>query len=361
VSRAAFASGLVAHWSFDEGSGDIARDTAGNGFHATLSGASWVEQGSGHALYLDGGFLDGFLAGYGGMWTYDRWDGHTAHIDSATKTIVRKMGSVMLLSQPSMIEYARKIRDKGGEVIALHTVLTRGIANETYIGFANESASGPELHLASSVMALAFNRGFKSERHIYLDMLDKLRWGELFIHYSDGRDLTHRSLASRCYPMTFEEIRPGLVRGKERIVTSNAGNYGWPGNRRLHQVHAFDARGAPVPNPFVTTVDRRGVRTKLNLDEHESAVIEPIPVIIESGGPVNARVIDYDADGLRLRINGKGPTTLLVRSGAMPIESGARFQVSIGRARTWVTEVDGVISIEAPVNGEVHVSAERFE
>jgi hypothetical protein len=54
VSRAAFASGLVAHWSFDEGSGDIARDTAGNGFHATLSGARWVEQGSGHALYLDG-------------------------------------------------------------------------------------------------------------------------------------------------------------------------------------------------------------------------------------------------------------------------------------------------------------------
>ncbi len=100
------------------------------------------------------------------------------------------------------------------EVIALHTVLTRGIANETYIGFANESASGPELHLASSVMALAFNRGFKSERHIYLDMLDKLRWGELFIHYSDGRDLTHRSLASRCYPMTFEELRPGLVRGE---------------------------------------------------------------------------------------------------------------------------------------------------
>ena len=84
-------------------------------------------------------------------------------------------------------------------------------------------------------------------------------------------------------------------------------------------------------------------------------------MIIESGGPVNARVIDYDADGLRLRINGKGPTTLLVRSGALPIESGVHFQVSIGRARTWVTEVDGVISIEAPVNGEVQVSAERFE
>jgi hypothetical protein len=327
----------------------------GNSFHRAMMESVDVMMDD---VGLDGGFLDGFFAGYGGMWTYDRWDGHTALIDPATKTITRKMGSVLLLSQPSMIEYARAIRDKGGEVIALHTVLTRSVANETYIGFANESASGPELHLAPSVMALAFNRGFQSERHIYLDMLDKLRWGELFIHYSDGRDLTHRSLASRCYPMTFEEIRPGMVRGPERIVTSNPGVYGWPGTRRLHQVHAFDARGAPVPNRFVTTVDERGIRTALEFDEHESAVIEPIPVTIDSVGPVNTRVLEYGADGLRLRINGPGTTTLRMRSGAMPIEPGARFRVSTDPARAWIAEADGVLAIDVPVKGEVLVGAE---
>ena len=233
--------------------------------------------------------------------------------------------------------------------------------NETYIGFANESASGPELHLASSVMALAFNRGFKSERHIYLDMLDKLRWGELFIHYADGRDLTHRSLASHCYPMTFEEIRPGLVRGKERIVTSNPGIYGWPGSRFLHQVHAFDARGAPVPNGFVTTVDQHGVRTQLHLDQHESAVIEPIPASIESDGPVNTRVLHYDADALRLRVNGNGAITLRLRSGAMPIEPGASFQVTIGQTHTTVTEADGMITIASTLEGETHIMVEPQE
>jgi hypothetical protein len=35
-------SGLVAHWSFDEGAGIIARDDSGNGYHAHLVGGTWV-------------------------------------------------------------------------------------------------------------------------------------------------------------------------------------------------------------------------------------------------------------------------------------------------------------------------------
>ena len=45
----------------------------------------------------DGPFMDGFMWPYGGEYTYDRWDGHTAQIDPKTQTIVRKMGSVLLI------------------------------------------------------------------------------------------------------------------------------------------------------------------------------------------------------------------------------------------------------------------------
>ena len=51
-----------------------------------------------------GGLMDGFLAGYTGRWSYDtdvRWDGHSAEINGNTKTITRKMGSVLLLSATS--------------------------------------------------------------------------------------------------------------------------------------------------------------------------------------------------------------------------------------------------------------------
>lgn len=46
--------GLIAYWSFDEGSGDIAYDGSGHGNDGTIYGASWTSGVSGHALSFDG-------------------------------------------------------------------------------------------------------------------------------------------------------------------------------------------------------------------------------------------------------------------------------------------------------------------
>ncbi len=47
------ASGLVAHWKFDEGSGAVAHDSVGNN-HGTIHGAWWKDSKFGTALYFDG-------------------------------------------------------------------------------------------------------------------------------------------------------------------------------------------------------------------------------------------------------------------------------------------------------------------
>ncbi|MBU0640928.1 MAG: carboxypeptidase regulatory-like domain-containing protein [Planctomycetes bacterium] len=54
AARADLSEGLVAYWSFDEGSGSIAHDSSGYGNHGTVFGASWVEGVSGNALCFDG-------------------------------------------------------------------------------------------------------------------------------------------------------------------------------------------------------------------------------------------------------------------------------------------------------------------
>ncbi len=46
--------GLVAYWGFDEGEGDTAYDSSGNGHDGVVYGASWVAGLSGSALYFDG-------------------------------------------------------------------------------------------------------------------------------------------------------------------------------------------------------------------------------------------------------------------------------------------------------------------
>jgi Concanavalin A-like lectin/glucanases superfamily len=48
-------SGLIAAYSFDEGTGTTANDTSGQGNHGTVSGAQWTDSGRyGKALVFDG-------------------------------------------------------------------------------------------------------------------------------------------------------------------------------------------------------------------------------------------------------------------------------------------------------------------
>ena len=44
----------IAEWRFDEGAGNTAADIAGNSHDATIHGATWVRQGDGFAINLDG-------------------------------------------------------------------------------------------------------------------------------------------------------------------------------------------------------------------------------------------------------------------------------------------------------------------
>ncbi len=328
--------------------------TPGNSFHDAMMKSVDVMMDE---LGFDGGFMDGFFVGYQGRWTYDgRWDGHSAEIDPDTKTIKRKIGSVLLLSQPSMIEYSRKIRDKGGVVIANNTVVTRSIANEKYIIHDAESGAGPYLHLAPNMTGLG---GGGTEKSVYLNTLKTLSWGQLFVPYhvprAIGHDLTRPLMSSKQFPMTFEEIRSGLVRGKERIVTMNSGVYGWPGDRHLHMVHKFDGRGASVPHDFITTVDQDEVRTELEFRTNESAVIEPIPVTLEASTPVNVRVLQYDDGVFKILLNSQGEATLDVFVGAGYFPGSDTYRVTSGGETTTIAEKDGTLTVPLRLDGQVEV------
>ena len=56
IDPATLDDGLVAHWTFDEGSGAVAHDHSGNGHDGQISGGSWITSGRfGGALHLDEG------------------------------------------------------------------------------------------------------------------------------------------------------------------------------------------------------------------------------------------------------------------------------------------------------------------
>ena len=60
---------LLAEWECNDGSGPVLSDSSGNGRHGTISGATFLPQGSGHALFLDGrdDYVDCGISGAGGI------------------------------------------------------------------------------------------------------------------------------------------------------------------------------------------------------------------------------------------------------------------------------------------------------
>jgi len=274
-----------------------------------------------------GVFADGFLWGYGADYTYDQWDGHSADIDSASQTILRKKGSVLLLTQEAMIAWCRKIWDKGGVVIANGVVPTRTICSLPLITD-KEVNEGPDVPLLPTPITLGDPAVCSDEIGLYHDVLNKLRWGNLYFYYNEPRELAYESLPQKMYPITVQEIHAGIVKGKERIITMHSGVYGWEDSHALVVAYRYDSRGHRIPADFLTTADADSVRTKVILEENESAVLALLPIQITSSQPVNV-MVDRLEDKYVVRLNGKGETSISAGEGTINLILDGAKEVDI--------------------------------
>ncbi len=312
-------------------------------------------------LGCNGVFMDGFMTAYGGEYTYDRWDGHTAEIDPAARTLTRKVGSVLLLSQDALVAFSRKMRDKGGQVVANNSVITRTIGKETYIIHDKELVEGATTHLAPTVVTLSNAYNFTNEKEFYYDTLNKLKWGSLVFYYGDypnsGKDFfTRPPMVSREFPITFQEIHSNCVKGEERIITANPGVYGWAGDSALHCAYRYDAQGWEIPADYLTTVDGNGVRTEVTLADKESAVVAKVPVRLKAAMPVNVVFRQYDAKGVALRLNGKGSVEITAGSGEFAIAPATVYLVKAGEVAKVASDKKGLLKFTCKLDGPMEVT-----
>ena len=309
-------------------------------------------------------WADGYICGYvQGLYSYDRWDGHSVTIDPTTKRVTRQKNLVPYTSLPILRDVIRLIAKRGGVLITNDTPGPRTLWREQYLT-SGETGGGDArpvgaLHLGRTVTPLGNPAVIATERDVYRDILTKLDFGALYWWYGENSLLTHKTLVEHMYPITFESIHAGTVRGQERIVTKTAGVYGWPGDRSLHAVYLYDARGALTRHAFLTTVDQTGVRTRLDLAAEQSAAVVRIPVTLASATPVNVRVAQYDASGIRLSLNGRGLATLTVANGEYSVPTGAKPQVTLnGKPVIAVLKAGSLIAdVDLTGPGELQVSS----
>ena len=299
----------------------------------------------------DFAFLDGFAGMYGGKWIYDECDGHSADIDAETKTIIRKKGSVVLLSQDAMVAFSRKMNRKGAAVIANNSIFTRTVCKENYIIHVRECFADTYNHLSPTPVTLGIHSGIRSEVDVYYDVYDKLQMGSLYFYYGEG-EITHRSLPSEMYPITFEEIHSGYIKGRERLITAHTGVYGWRDSGDVHFVHLYDGRGREIPNTFLTTIDKKhGIRTQIVLGEMETAVLKKIPVSITTSSALNVHTQRYDRDGIVFILNGGGKVGVSVRDGEFGISGNDSYLINTGDTQKTITAAKSTLSFPLVLDG----------
>lgn len=309
---------------------------------------------------VTGMFADGFTHGYGGRFTYDRWDGHTGEIDPKTKSLTRKYASVNLLAQDVLIAVARRINEKGGVVIANSYPGTRTLNRENVL-YCVESGGGDaslaHLHLAPTVIALGDPGRIHSERDLYEDIRVKLKWGALYFYYGEGQ-VTRPTAAAEMYPITVEKIHSGTITGKERLITLNSGTYGWAQDRSLHFVYHYDGRGVRAPHAFITTVDGNGARTAVDLGENEMAVIKKIPVALHTTAPINLVVQRYDGTGIEVLMNGSGEASFAVGAGEFPLKTGTSYRVVTESGSLTPVLQNNALQFTVSIHGPAHLRIE---
>jgi hypothetical protein len=255
-----------------------------------------------------------------------------------------------------MVAFVEKMRSKGAVVIGNNTVLTRTMGKLPVITD-KEVTEGADVHLAQAPITMGNPYTIRSERNVYRDVLAKLSWGNLYMYYGEGK-LTHPSVPQQQYPITVEEIRSGLVKGRERLVTTLSGAHAWRDDRDLHFVYRYNARGRQTHHDFLTTSDAEGVRTEIRLEKEESAVLKKIPVSLKAGVPVNVMVGQYDAQKIQLVLRAAGKVEIRVRNGDFAMRPGARCRVTANGVQEVAADAQGILSIPLDLAGQLEVTIE---
>lgn len=107
--------GLIAYWSFDEGSGTTAHDYSGNGYDGTIHGATWTSGYSGYALNFNGADSYVDLDPHSENLGYNKTDDYviSAYISTTTDEtgIIYSMGS-----SDGLLVYANLIMNADGSI-----------------------------------------------------------------------------------------------------------------------------------------------------------------------------------------------------------------------------------------------------
>ena len=236
---------------------------------------------------LDGLFWDVMACERARDIDYSRWDGHSALLDPEYR-IKQKISIQGIEGIPFFVELIERIYAKRKVLVVDYfsgaKTVFAALRKHGVIGTMEGNNLGKNLvrmHLHTPLSMRGGEDPTDMDRcfgQIVQNIRNNLRHGCLYAFYGPWVDMKHSIAADHIYPITPVELHPGYIIGRNKIVTTRPGRYGWPASEsadlRVHRYNPFGeqvrTRTAPVRDGDMLLVD-------LPLAPDELAVIERVP------------------------------------------------------------------------------------
>lgn len=287
---------------------------------------------------------------------YNNFDGHSCLLDPKTWRITREVGIVPLSSLSFTDEVIRQTQERKGWLLvngptARKSTLKRQVQRMTEIQ--HNEFYGFEGLLQTPLGYMSWQDGWDY-------YLRGLKSG-LLPAVGFRSDMPH-DIAGHLFPFTPIELHSGYLLGKERIVATHNGNYGWKGEPVLALVHHFNTEGKATTSDFTTRIGKEA-RTAITLQEKEAIVLERLPVRFEpvkpgAGGNAEASQVRYDENGLSLNLNAPTGGILTLSNGTFLVTANATVSVQVGSHPVQrIKAINGVVRVMIPAEfvGKIHI------
>lgn len=341
----------------------------GGRFSRTWSVVATAENSYGKAMYRVAEIYMDEMKGDGLYWdemeciaygrplmTCDIPDGYSCLLDKETFTIVREVGLVPLLGESFRLGVIDLVKSRGGVILGNGPAVTNKVllSNiQRMIEIQHNDVWNFEGNLQSPLGYAGSNTHFGNwVRAIDLGML------LVGTRYEYDYDISRY-----VFPFTPIEIHEGYLLGKERIVTTKAGSYGWTGENNLAVAHHFDARGAETTRKFSTELGSEA-RTKADIISGEVLVLEKLPIVVEpSYGILEIDSVVFGKERISFHTIRGGEAILRVGNSAkLSVNPGSKFEVRSGDHNEIVeASVDGQIALKMFMKDETMVSINPWE
>ena len=167
------------------------------------------------------------------------------------------------------------------------------------------------MHLLPTPCTLGNPAAIHTEADVHKDVLSKLAWGNPLLLLRRAREppVTNPPPPT-CTPSPSPKSAPTSSRASSASsppeTAPSAGIRTAPSTSST----ATTTAAVCIPHNFITTTDAHSVRTEVDLADDEIAIIERLPINIETATPVNLHVSSIDNNNATILLNGTGQATL---------------------------------------------------